>query len=198
MEEAGTDTIEGQSLSATRGTVPPQQDGSSLRRQVVKMLWMIATGGVFLSGFAWAALHKIQEGPRPPEENEKDCPLCREQARIAKEHDAGRMSNRDWVDRRIALLEGEYLTNRLALLEEKGKLLDAESKPGKDSKGDFFDTKLEIGGLNYALKKIDEKQWKSHREELVSPYRTWLNEQHRAGKLTQEEFKKRMSALETP
>jgi hypothetical protein len=159
---------------------------------------VISTAVLFLSGIAWATLHHPQETSRPPGETPKDCPLCREQDRIAKEHDAGRLTNCEWIDRRIALLEGEYLTNRLALLEEKGKALEAESKPGKISTGDLLDAKLEIGGLNYALKKSDDKQWKAQREELVPQYRAWLEDQRRMGKVTQEEFKKRMSALETP
>jgi hypothetical protein len=159
---------------------------------------VISTAVLFLSGMAWATLHHTQETPRPPGENSKDCPLCREQERIAKEHDAGRLTNCEWIDRRIALLEGEYLTNRLALLEEKGKALEAESKPGKVPIGDLLDTKLEIGGLNYALKKTDEKEWKAQREELFPQYCTWLEDQRRMGKVSQEEFKKRMSALGTP
>jgi hypothetical protein len=108
------------------------------------------------------------------------------------------LTNCEWIDRRIALLEGEYLTNRLALLEEKGKALESESKPEKVAIGDLLDTKLEIGGLNYALKKSDEAQWKARREELVSQYKTWLNEQRRTGKIGQEEFGRRMSSLEKP
>lgn len=127
-------------------------------------------------------------------DQDNTCPLCREQTRLAREHDAGRISDREWIDRRIALLEGEYLTNRLSLLEEREKTLVLESESALA--GDLLETKLEIASLKYALKNTDEKEWKARRDELVTKYKSWLGEQSRDGKMSEEEVKRRASNLE--
>lgn len=152
---------------------------------------MVAVG--FLAGAAaWGSPGIFSTRQSGDEDNA--CPLCREQARLTKEHDAGRMSDREWIGRRIALLEGEYLTNRLSLLEEREKTLELESESALA--GDLFETKLEIASLKYALKKTDEKEWNARRDELVKKYKSWLGEQSREGKMSQEEVQRRASKLE--
>lgn len=149
--------------------------------------------GILLA--AAAAFPLVSASAPAQDKDEKDCPLCLEQARIKKEYDAGRMPKIEWIDRRLALLEGEYFTNRLGVLEEKEKALVPEVKAGKVGLGDVFETKLETLGLKYALKKCDEKEWKARRQEIVSAYKNWLREQLEAGKLGKEEYEKRVARL---
>lgn len=149
--------------------------------------------GIFLA--ATFAIPLVSASAPAQDKDGKDCPLCLEQARIKKEYEAGRMPKLEWIDRRLALLEGEYFTNRLGVLEEKEKALVPEVKAGKVGLGDVFETKLEIVDLKYALKKSDEKEWKARRQEIVSAYKNWLKEQLEAGKLGKEEYEKRVARL---
>lgn len=159
----------------------------------MKMLCMIAAVGFLGGASARGFLQDALPAPQSSDED-KACPLCREQSRITKEHDAGKITDREWIDRRIALLEGEYLTNRLSLLEEREKALNLESATALA--GDLFETRLEIASLKYALKKTDEKEFKARRDELVGRYKDWLDQQSREGKMSQEEIQRRSSRLE--
>lgn len=152
-----------------------------------------------LAGLAVASMAAFQT-PSPSgsaqEKAEKDCPMCLETERIKKEYEAGRLPKLEWIDRRLALLEGEYLTNRLGVLEEKDKALEPEYKAGKAGLDQVLDAKLEIAWLKYSLKKTAEEEFKKRRSELVDAYRNWLKEQQAAGKIGKEEFENRLKRLE--
>lgn len=154
----------------------------------------VALAGLVLAG--WAGISSAASSPPRQEKEEKDCPLCLEQARIKKEFEAGRMAKLEWIDRRLALLEGEYYTNRLGLLEEKEKAQEPEYKAGKSTLGDVLDTKLEIAWLRLTLKKTEEKEFRKRRQELVGAYKNWLKEQLDGGKIGKEDYQKKLERLD--
>lgn len=163
----------------------------------MKMITAIVWGGMALGNLAACA----RPGPADQSRmaaDDQDCTLCREQSRIDEEHRAGRISTLEWVDRRTALLEGEFFQNRLALLEERARVLESDDKAGGESSGKLLETKLQIARLKYALGQSDEKEWKAKREELGAAYRNWLKGQLDGGKMSQEEYKKRSAAVEEP
>ena len=130
--------------------------------------------------------------------DEKDCSWCKEAARIKTEHEAGRMSKHEWIERRLEILEGEYYSDRLHLLEEKEKICDAEHKAGKVDLGDVLETRLEVLWLRFTLQKIDEKEFRKRHEEICGPYKKWLKDQVKSGKMTEEEHRKKLAGLNEP
>lgn len=65
---------------------------------------------LYVAGLA-IALSAVLFGLNPleslgQEKDEKDCAICLEKERIKKQHEAGRISEVEWIDRRLALLEG--------------------------------------------------------------------------------------------
>ncbi len=144
------------------------------------------------------AFAAMASGAFQGKEGEKDCFWCKEAARIKTEHEAGKMSRHEWVERRLEILEGEYYSNRLELLEEKEKICDAEHKAGKVDLGDVLETRLEVLWLRFTLRKIEEKDFRKHHEEICQPYKKWLKDQVKSGRMTEEEQRKRLAALNEP
>jgi len=155
---------------------------------------MLPLAGLALASAA--AFLTLSSAGTGQEKAEKDCPMCLETERIKKEYEAGRMPRLEWIDRRLALLEGEYLTNRMGILEERDKALEPEYKAGKVRLDQILDAKLEIAWLKYSLEKSGEEEFKKRRSELVDAYRNWLKEQQAAGKIGKEEFEDRLKRLE--
>lgn len=124
------------------------------------------------------------------------CATCAELGRSKQLFEAGKLSQADWIARRLNAVDEDWHRYRRPLLLEKEKLLAAQQDAGKGSFGDLLETRLEIARTKKALKNLSDVEYEKTRGDLLVAYRKWLDEKVTAGSMNSEEREIRLSGVQ--
>ena len=121
------------------------------------------------------------------------CATCAELGRSKELFEAGKLTQAEWIARRLDAVDVDWHRFRRPLLIEKEKMLAAEQHAGSDSLGDLLEIRLEIARSRRALKDLSDAEYERTRDGLLVAYRKWLHEQVTAGSMNSEERTRRLN-----